>query len=403
MSARARWRVWLGNGALAVGSLLLFASLAEGLARLSDLRPKTGHALVNPPWLGERWLLRRDYRERLADAGLLARYYDLYQWNRYLFFSLRPHRDLQLIDPMAPETTRERTSWSVHTNSRGFRTPEFERARTPGRLRIVVLGDSSTFGWGVAVEDAYPEQLRHLLAKRMDLDPAWVEVINLGVPGYSTFQGRVLLEGLGLTLRPDFVIWSYLSNDGAATGEADRDAFARRAGWQGAILEVLHTSAAFEALEAWIRVARWRLRPPREPDPRDPRSRNVADYREAADNVRQAVLAARRAGVPMLLLAQCVRRDAAGVLARVAELTHTPLLDATALLDSSLGRIASEVRFQAERAALAERYGDGALRERPYLLGFLPDACHPNAIGHRIVAEALAERVREQRMGSPAP
>ena len=105
----------------------------------------------------------------------------------------------------------------------------------------------------------------------------------------------------------------------------------------------------------------------------------------------------------MLLLAQCVRRGAAGVLARVAERTHTPLLDATALIDSSLGRIASGVQFQAARAALAQRYGDGTLRERPHLLGFLPDACHPNAIGHRIAAEALADWVEEQRVGSPAP
>ena len=81
----------LANLALAGCSLVLFLALAEGLCRAFDLRPGLGGALANPPWLGERWLLHRDdYRERLAEAGFLGRYYDLYAWDRYTFYRLRP-------------------------------------------------------------------------------------------------------------------------------------------------------------------------------------------------------------------------------------------------------------------------------------------------------------------------
>src|SRR5690606_16192869 len=135
--------------ALAAVSLLLFLGGAELLARSVDLRPRSAAALRNPPWLGGRWMLRRDYREEMAAEGLLSRYYELYEWDRYLFFRLRPDAHLELVDVMAPEAVRERTRWSVHTNGRGFRTPAFEDRPAAGVLRIVALGDSSTFGWGV--------------------------------------------------------------------------------------------------------------------------------------------------------------------------------------------------------------------------------------------------------------
>src|SRR5690606_12738629 len=148
----------------------------------------------------------------------------------YLFFRLRPDAHLELVDVMAPEAVRERTRWSVHTNGRGFRTPAFEDRPAAGVLRIVALGDSSTFGWGVEHFAAWPERLRSALARRWNLPRGRIEVINLGVPGYSSFQGRVLLERTALGLAPDLVVWSYLANDGAATGESDAEAYARRLG-----------------------------------------------------------------------------------------------------------------------------------------------------------------------------
>jgi lysophospholipase L1-like esterase len=385
----ARWR----ELALALASLVAFAGAAELLARAVDLRPASGGAISNPPWLGARWLLREDYRERMADEGILARYYDLYEWDRYLFFRLRPLVDLELLDVMAPAALRDRTRWSVHTNERGFRSPEFADRPAPGVTRVVVLGDSSTFGWGVEHFEAYPARLRGALAERLAVAPERIEVINLGVPGYSSFQGLVLLERVALPLEPDLVVWSYLSNDGAITGERDAAAFQQRLGRTGALLEVLHRSRAFETLEAWIAVARQRLQPAPAPDPLDPAQRNVPSYRAAASNVVAAIAAARGAGVPIVLLGQCVRGAAAAVLHDVAAAAGVPHLDATALLDTRIPAIATESRFAAARERLRERWGEDELARNPAWLVFLPDNCHPNVIGHEIVSEALADRV----------
>jgi len=386
-----RRRALLANAALAAAALAVFLGGAELAARCFDLRPAAGAALANPPWLGNRWLLRESYRDQLAHAGLLARYYDLYEWDRYLFFRLRPGASLDLLDVLAPSAARDRTRWSVHTNSRGFRTPEFEARPAPGTLRVVVLGDSSTFGWGVEEFEAYPERLRAALAERLHVAPERIEVINLGVPGYSSFQGLALLRRVALPLVPDLVVWSYLSNDGAATGEDDGASYVRREGPVGALLEALHASRAFEALESWIAVARARVRPAQPPDPHDPAQRNVPTYQVARGNVRAAVAAARSAGVPIALVGQCIRGAPAQVMADVARETRAPHLDATALLDASVPVIAEQAEFAADRKRLAARYGASELADHPHWFAFLPDSCHPNPVGHRLVAAALAE------------
>ena len=71
--------------------------------------------------------------------------------------------------------TRLRTFY-VSTNSIGLRNPEIRKSKPD--LRIICLGDSVTFGWGVSEEQSYPRILEEILTK----DGYDVEVINAGVP-----------------------------------------------------------------------------------------------------------------------------------------------------------------------------------------------------------------------------
>ena len=380
-----------GNALLALASLAVFLGGAELATRLVDLRPAGGTALANPPWMGDRVLLRPDYRDEMAKLGILARYYDLYEWDRFLFYRLRPDVNIELLDPFAPPGALEKSRWSVHTNAQGFRGDALA-ARKPA-VRVAALGDSSTFGWGVEQFEAYPGRLAHTLADKLGRPPADVEVLNLGVPGYSSFQGRVLLERTALGLAPDLVTWSYLSNDGEMTGESDRAAYAQRVGARGALLAWLHESRAYETLEAWILVARRRLEPPPPLDPTNAAHRNIPSYAVAAGNIRAAVATARGAGIPIVLVGNCTRAEPAKLMGDVASELGVPHLDATALLDGLLPALATDERYSDQRRAMRARYGAAELEARPFLLAFLPDHCHPNAFGHRLIADALTEVV----------
>jgi hypothetical protein len=100
----------------------------------------------------------------------------------------------------------------VRINSLGFRDPqEYSLEKPANTFRILVLGDSVTFGHGTLDDTTYP----YLLGQRLRQwrpDVAW-EVWNLGVPGYNTGQELAYLEQIGPKADPDLVIVGFFPND----------------------------------------------------------------------------------------------------------------------------------------------------------------------------------------------
>ena len=113
------------------------------------------------------------------------------------------------------------------TNSLGFRSTRADIVeKGPDTFRILVLGDSVTFGHG-AVHD-YPSLLEAELTKwRADVD--W-QVWNLGVPGYNTSQEMTYLREVGPLYAPDLVIVGFYINDIIGNAPAPSPSLPRRAG-----------------------------------------------------------------------------------------------------------------------------------------------------------------------------
>jgi lysophospholipase L1-like esterase len=84
---------------------------------------------------------------------------------------------------------------------------------------VAVAGDSTVFGWGVAdPARRFPDRLADMLAGA----GLQAQVFNFGQSGYSTVQGRRLLQAEILPLEPDVVVLLYGANDyGAASGRTD--------------------------------------------------------------------------------------------------------------------------------------------------------------------------------------
>lgn len=95
-------------------------------------------------------------------------------------------------------------SFEAKTNSRGFRDREF--GPKTAALRIMAIGDSFTYGWGVAQEDSWPKQLEALLK-------GGAEVANLGMAGGSPRTYVEIAARAVSRLRPDIVILALLSAD----------------------------------------------------------------------------------------------------------------------------------------------------------------------------------------------
>lgn len=97
----------------------------------------------------------------------------------------------------------------VTINERGLRGPVVPYERTAGRLRVLLLGDSIAFGYGVADADVVSARLQALL----DDAGTATEVINAAVPAYNTSQEIAYLDPEGLRYRPDWVIVGVCWND----------------------------------------------------------------------------------------------------------------------------------------------------------------------------------------------
>lgn len=108
--------------------------------------------------------------------------------------------------------TRPDFDTRIAINSLGYRSPEFSRDK--GRAyRILAVGDSFTFGWGVETEEAYPARLAALLHER--LPSKQVEIINAGFAAcYSPDTYYLYLKTEGLALKPDLVLVGiFVGND----------------------------------------------------------------------------------------------------------------------------------------------------------------------------------------------
>jgi len=81
--------------------------------------------------------------------------------------------------------------------------------RREDTFRILALGDSQTFGFGVLDEETYSARLQEMLADQYpELD---IEVVNAGVPGYGTVDEVIWLRERGREVDPDLIIAQFLS------------------------------------------------------------------------------------------------------------------------------------------------------------------------------------------------
>ena len=101
----------------------------------------------------------------------------------------------------------------VSINSDGLRDREFLRAKPAGVYRILLLGDSTTMGWGVREEDTAAKSLERKLNAHPPSGYERVEVINAGVGNYDTVQEVTYYETAGYNYNPDLVILVFFIND----------------------------------------------------------------------------------------------------------------------------------------------------------------------------------------------
>lgn len=99
-------------------------------------------------------------------------------------------------------------TFSYHSNSLGLRgTREYGLEKTAPRL--LLIGDSFTWGWGVNDDETFASELE----RRFAVSGTIAEVVNAGVGGKGTDYAIKFLETHGVTLKPDALAVFFYYND----------------------------------------------------------------------------------------------------------------------------------------------------------------------------------------------
>lgn len=124
---------------------------------------------------------------------------------------IRLHPDERVVYELRPGVRGSFVGRELAINSLGMRDVERAYDKAPGTFRIVGLGDSHAFGWGVDRDETFLAVLERLLDARFPSRRH--EVWNLAVPGYNTVQEVQSFALRADRLAPDLVIINYVDND----------------------------------------------------------------------------------------------------------------------------------------------------------------------------------------------
>jgi len=255
-----------------------------------------------------------------------------------------------------------------------------QTARSEARQRVLTLGDSSIYGYGLTDDQTLHASLgRALTASGVDAD-----VICAAVPGYSTEQTLVLLEELGWDLAPDVLVVGNLWSDANIDHFQDRTWLEALAAGPAQVERGLARSAAWRWIrrwrtpaEAWYLPVGWIRDPMRRGDHRVP----VADY---AANLETLIQAGRERGAQAILL-QPTNRIRMADLVRADPSVHgwAPWFSAQRDVAARLGVPLVDARDVVQATGLA---GDEA---------FLDDM-HPTGAVNAALGARLAQVISER-------
>lgn len=103
----------------------------------------------------------------------------------------------------------------VRINSEGFRGQDFAIQKDKDTYRILLLGDSVVFGWGVKEEDSLASQLKPILKEKgfKEATSKKVEILPIGVGSWNTRTQYEFMKERGIDYQADLVIWLIVAND----------------------------------------------------------------------------------------------------------------------------------------------------------------------------------------------
>jgi lysophospholipase L1-like esterase len=278
----------------------------------------------------------------------------------------------------------------VSTNAQNLRADHAIKAKAPGAIRIVCLGDSVTFGyrvppvWPERPRDYDPDWLPYpmLLEKNLrEANPAReIEVIAMAVPGYTSHQGLAWLRRDIGSLQPDLLIASFGWNDVSFSEVPDREAI-KTTSYAVALRRLITHSQTFAHTIKWLRSGN-HDQTPTQSGKRWPMPR--VSEQEYLDNMNEIVSLARKRGAGVIVIAAPYRDG----------LTNPPEAELMA-------RYRKLLRAQMKQKGISFlEVTELTEAAYPSNQGWFGELIHPNHMGHRLMAAELLELLSAEHLNT---
>ncbi len=218
------------NFLLTVISITIFLGISEFVLYVWDYQKTVsvkGYSVphwwvrANPDWVGDFKRFLSAYEGDPTELEKkIGRNLSLLQEDRDLFWKLNGNLQIRAQNLSHPDYAEVLPDWLVRTDELGHRiggdptNPGDDRG-----FRVLFLGDSTTFGWGVDYEDSYPNRLR----VRLEEVGVKIQILNSSMIGYSTHQGLTQLKKELQKIHPHFAVVSFGSNDAYFSSMTDEN------------------------------------------------------------------------------------------------------------------------------------------------------------------------------------
>lgn len=271
---------------------------------------------------------------------------------------------------------------TVTTNSIGFRGKEIPLQKRPSSTRLLVLGDSYVWGFGVQDDEVFTRGIERLCPR--------VEAVNFGVSGYSTDQELLLYRDKGAAYGADTVVLVIAANDYEDNARSKLYVYYHKPVFVLDGDRLVLTNQPVPRANVVLRGFAWTAQRSYVLTQLNRTIESVArELGSGSDGVKQQSGAKAEAVAPrpyprtkgQAITVRLVREIAASVRAAGS--------DFVVVFTEGQGKSARDFAQTVADPAIAYVYLDDAFRQDEYARTHLPGDFHWNAAGHALVAQAV--------------
>lgn len=268
-----------------------------------------------------------------------------------------------------PNSRAELMGVEVKINNIGFRDDELNNSKPLNEKRILVVGQSITFGWGVPKDSSFCEQTEKLLNSQNN--GIKYNLINSGIGNYNTELESILLNKNLPLIKPDMVVLHCFLRDAEIISPKSQN-FLIANSYLIAYIYIKLEQALFFNSKTYKNIGEYYL--------------NL--YQKNAEGWK------RQQNALMRIKKQCEERNIPLKLIMQPDLNNLSVNSPQEKCYGIIRNFLSENNFNFIDLSSTYRKKVKNLQS----IWVRKDDSHPNSVGHRIIAEELFEFIRDKNM-----